>query len=187
MTATTAPTSTSSPSSTGRRERRVEGLVPERTVLGISLLAIGLVVFGGLVVPDLDRYTLLLVSAVCLIAFAFTREYGFAVPAGITGGLGTMVLVTTSVTNDPLVTGSAFFLCIAGGFISIWLLGLVAQPRATHPWPLVPATVLGIMGLAVLTKTPSAVDWLTAGIALALVAGGTALVLRHRSSGETPA
>ena len=29
---------------------------------------------------------------VCLVAFAFTREYGFAVPAGITGGLGAMVL-----------------------------------------------------------------------------------------------
>ena len=172
--------STASPSSTGRRERKVEGIVPERTILGITLLAIGSVIFAGLVVPDLDRYTLLLVSAVCLVAFAFTREYGFAVPAGITGGLGAMVLVTSSVTNDPLVTGSAFFLCVAGGFVAVWILGLLALPRETHPWPLVPATVLGIMGLAVLTKTPGAIDWLTAGIAVALITGGLGMVVRHR-------
>ena len=176
--------STASPSSTGRRERRVEGVVPERTILGIALLAIGTVVFAGLVVPDLDRYTLLLVSAICLAAFAFTREYGFAIPAGITGGLGAMVLVTSSFANDPAVTGSAFFLCVAGGFAAVWLLGLLALPRETHPWPLVPATILGIMGLAVVTRTPGAIDWLTAGIAVALITGGIALVVRHRS-GET--
>ena len=177
MTATTA-----SPSSARRPERKVEGVVPDRTILGITLLAIGTVVFAGLVVPDLDRYTLLLVSAVCLVAFALTREYGFAVPAGITGGLGAMVLVT-SVTTDPLVAGSAFFLCLACGFIGVWVLGLIALPRETHPWPLVPAAVLGIMGLAVLTRNPGAVDWLTAGIAVALITGGLAMVVRHRRGG----
>ena len=179
MTATTA-----SPSSTGRRARKVEGVVPERTILGITLLAVGSIVFAGLVIPDVDRYTLLLVSAICLAAFALTREYGFAVPAGITGGLGAMVLVT-AVTTDPLVAGSAFFLCLAAGFVSVWVLGLLALPRETHPWPLVPATVLGIMGLAVVTRTPGAVDWLTAGIAVALITGGLAMVVRHRSGAAT--
>ena len=179
-------TATASSSSTARRERKVEGVVPDRTILGVTLLAIGAVVFAGLVVPDLDRFTLLLVSAVCLVAFAFTREYGFAVPAGITGGLGAMVLVTSTVTNDPAITGSAFFLCVAGGFVAVWVLGLLALPRETHPWPLVPATVLGIMGLAVLTRTPGVIDWLTAGIAVALITGGVVLVARHRR-GETAA
>jgi hypothetical protein len=173
MTAATA-------SSTTRRERRVEGVVPERTILGVTLLAIGLVVIGGFVVPDLDRYTLVLVSAVCLGAFALTREYGYAVPAGITGGVGAMVLVTSSMVNDPAVSGSAFFLCLAGGFIAVWVLGLFALPRETHPWPLVPATVLGIMGLAILTQTPAAFDWLKAGIAVALITGGLVLIVRRR-------
>jgi hypothetical protein len=181
----TTTTASSSASSDGGRQRKIEGVVPDRAILGITLLAIGSVVFAGLVVPDLDRYTLLLVSAVCLVAFAFTREYGFAVPAGITGGLGAMVLVTATVTNDPLVSGSAFFLCLAGGFVTVWVLGLLALPRETHPWPLVPATVLGIMGLAVVTKTPGAIDWLTAGIAVVLITGGLAMVVRHRRGGPT--
>jgi hypothetical protein len=172
MTAATAPTT--------RRERKVEGVVPERTILGITLLAIGLVVIGGFLVRDLDRYTLILVSAVCLGAFAMTREYGYAVPAGITGGVGAMVLVTSSIANDPAVSGSAFFLCLAGGFVAVWVLGLFALPRETHPWPLVPATVLGIMGLAILTQTPAAFDWLKAGIAVALITGGIVMIVRRR-------
>ena len=74
------------------RVRRVEGLLPERTVLGLTLLAIGAIILAASVVPGVDRYTLLGVSAATLVAFASTREYGFAIPAGITGGLGTMVL-----------------------------------------------------------------------------------------------
>jgi hypothetical protein len=60
------------------------------------------------------------------------------------------------------------------------VLGLLALPRETHPWPLVPATVLVIMGLAIVTRTPGAVDWLTAGIAIALITGGIVLVARAR-------
>ena len=180
----TAATASPSHTSKAPRERKVEGVVPERTILGLTLLAIGLVVIGGLFVPDLDRYILLLVSAVCLVAFALTREYGFAIPAGITAGIGSMVLVTSSIANDPLLSGSAFFLCMAGGFTAVWVLGLFALPRETHPWPLVPATVLGIMGLAVLTQNPAAFDWLKAGIALALIAGGLVMVVRHRLAQE---
>ena len=173
MTAATAP-------ARAPRERHVEGVVPERTILGITLVAIGLIVLAGFAIDNLDRYTLIGVSAVCLLAFVATREYGYAVPAGITGGVGSMVLVTSSIANDPAASGSAFFLCMAGGFLAVWLLGLVAKPRETHPWPLVPATVLGIMGLAILTQTPAAIDWLKIGIGLALATGGVVLVLRHR-------
>ena len=178
-------TTTSSTVPVTRRERRVEGVVPERTVLGITLLAIGLVVLAGRFVDGLDRYTLVLVSAVCLGAFALTREYGYAVPAGITGGIGSMVLVTSSITNDPLLSGSAFFLCVAVGFAAVWVLGLLAVPRETHPWPLVPATILAFMGLAVYSQNPSAVDWLVAGIAIVLIAGGSAMVLRRRATANS--
>lgn len=181
MTATATTSAAPAGTRPGRRQRRVEGVVPERTILGVTLLAIGVVVLAGFVAPDLSRYTLALVSAVCLVAFALTREYGYAIPAGITGGLGSMVIVTSSITNDPLITGSAFFLCMASGFAAVWVLGLLADPRETHPWPLVPATILGIVGLAILTQTPAAIDWLKIGIALALVAAGAAMVVRGRA------
>ena len=161
------------------RTRRVEGVVPEGSILGVTLLAIGSIVLAGFLVPDLERYTLLAISAVLLGAFALTREYGFAIPAGITGGLGTMVYLVTGGSIDPALTAGVVFLSMAGGFASIWLLGLAALPRTTHPWPLVPALVLGLLGTAFAARQPGAIEWIQAGVALALVAGGAALVLRR--------
>jgi hypothetical protein len=160
------------------RTRRVEGIVPEGTVLGGTLLAIGTIVLAGFVAPDLERYTLLAISAVLLGAFALTREYGYAIPAGITGGLGTMVYLVTSGSIDPASVPAAVFLAVAGGFAGIWLLGLAALPRSTHPWPLVPALILALLGTAFAARQPGAIDWIQAGVALALVVGGTVMVLR---------
>jgi hypothetical protein len=161
------------------RTRRIEGVVPERTVLGATLATIGAIVLLGFAVPDVERYTVLAVSAVLLVAFAVTREYGFAIPAGITGGIGTMVLLVTSGTIDPTLTPAVVLLSIAGGFASIWLLGLAALPRTTHPWPLIPALILGLLGAAFAAREPGAITWIQAGVALALVVAGTAMVLRR--------
>jgi hypothetical protein len=161
------------------RARRVEGLVPERLVLGVALFAIGGVVLAGFAIQDLDRWTLAGVSIVSLVAFALTREYGFAIPAGITGGLGAMVLLASSGSVDPASEAAAVLLPFAAGFLGVWVLGLVARPREIHPWPLVPAAIIGLVGLANLARQPMAIGWIQAGIALALVAAGIVLVLRR--------
>jgi hypothetical protein len=164
------------------RVRRVEGIVPDRTVLGLTLLAIGSIILAGFAIQGFDRYTLVGVSAICLIAFALSREYGFAIPGGITGGLGTMVLITSSGPLDPMTTSTVFFLSLAAGFAAIWVLGLLAVPRETHPWPLAPATVLGTLGFLAAAGQPSAFAWVQAGIATILVVGGAGMVLRRRQN-----
>jgi hypothetical protein len=161
------------------RTRRIEGVVPEGPVLGLTLLSIGAVILAGFAVPDLQRYQLLIISAILLAAFALTREYAFAIPAGLTGGLGTMILLTTSGTLDPASVAAVPFLSLSGGFLVIWLLGLVALPRSTHPWPLVPATVLGLMGAGIVARQPMTIDWIQAGIATVLVIAGAAILLRR--------
>jgi hypothetical protein len=162
------------------RIRRIEGVVPERTVLGITLAAIGAIVLTGFAAADLERFTLLAISAVLLVAFAVTREFGYAIPAGITGGLGTMVYFVTSGTLDPTLVPAVVFLSMAAGFAGIWALGLAALPRTIHPWPLVPATILGLLGIAFATRNLVVIDWIQAGVALLLVIAGAAMVLRHR-------
>ena len=165
--------------STTPRVRRVEGLLPERAVLGITLLAIGSTIIASFVVPGLDRYTLVAISAILLTSFAVSREYGFAIPAGVTGGMGAMVLITSSGPLAPSVAGSVFFLCLATGFASIWLLGLLAQPRETSPWPLAPAAILGTLGILIAAGQPQAFNWVQAGVAVVLMVGGVAMVLRR--------
>jgi hypothetical protein len=161
------------------RTRRIEGVVPERPVLGATLLAIGAIVLTGFVAPDIERYALLSISAVLLVAFALTREYAYAIPAGITGGVGTMVYLVTSGSIAPASVPATVFLSLAGGFATVWLLGLAARPRTTHPWPLVPATILGLIGTAFAAGQPGALDWIQAGVALVLVVAGAGLVLRR--------
>ena len=161
------------------RQRRVEGVVPEGRLLGITLLIIGTIIAAGFVFDDLDRYTLLAVSVTCLVAFALSREYGFAIPAGITGGLGTAVLFITGGTFGPAATPGVLFLSVAGGFAAVWLLGLLAKPIERHPWPLVPAAILGSLGVAFAAGQPGAIAWVQVGIAAVIIVAGLGLVLRR--------
>jgi hypothetical protein len=166
--------------STGTRpQRRVEGVVPERRLLGAFLLVIGTIIATGLVSDQFSQYTLLAVSAASLVAFALSREYGYAIPAGITGGLGTAAyLIANGVFAAPY-TPAVFFLSMAGGFLAIWLLGLIAVPQEKHPWPLVPATVLGAFGLAFAAGQPGAIQWIQVAIAAVIIVAGAGLLLRH--------
>ncbi len=165
------------------RERRVEGIFPERPVLGTVLATIGIIVLAGFLLTDFDRYQLVAVSAVCLIAFGFTREYGFAVPAGIIGGLGLGVLLATVVAAPDV--SAAFMVSVAGGFAAIWLIGLFASPTERHPWPLIPTAVIGTVGASLITRNPAVLDWLQIGIAIALVMAGILAVVRRRSANDS--
>ena len=61
---------------------------------------------------------------------------------------------------------------LAVGFAIVWVLGLVARPAETHPWPLVPAALLGSIGVAAATDLPIIANVAMAGFALALVVVG---------------
>ena len=174
---------TSTPSTVVRRPR-VEGIVPERRLLGSVLLVIGGILAAGFVLPDLDRYTLVAISLTLLAAFGLTREYGYAIPAGITGGLGTAILAISAGTFGPAMTPAVLFLSFAGGFLAVWVLGTLASPRIVHPWPLVPAAILGSLGFAFAAGQPGATTWVQIGVATFVVLAGLALILRRD---DTPA
>lgn len=162
-----------------RPPRRVEGLLPERAVLGMTLIGIAAIVAAGALIPNLDRWTLLGVSALTLTAFALSREYGFAIAAGITGGLGTAIALVTSGSIAPAMTAAAVFLPVAAGFAAVWVLGLVARPRGTHPWPLFPATILGSLGASIALEMPGLIDWVGAGLAVAFALAGIGMLVRR--------
>ena len=162
-----------------RPARHVEGIVPERTLLGITLVAIGLIVAAGFFIEGVSQYTLVAVSLTLLASFALSREYGYAIPAGITGGLGTAVLLIADQTFAAQYTPAVFFLSLAGGFLAVWILGLGADPRERHPWPLVPAIILGAIGLAFASGQPGAVDWVRVAIAAVIVIAGVGMLLRR--------
>ena len=153
----------------------------DRSVLGGVLIAIAAVVVLGRLVDGASDYTLAAISAICLVAFAFTRSYGYAVATGITGGLGLGVVVAAGGTLVAAEDVAAAFLgALALGFVAVWLLGRAAQPSETDPWPLVPAAILGTIGLALATRTPALTDALVAVVAIVLVVAGVRTVVRAR-------
>ena len=150
--------------------RPMDGILPEKLVGGIVLVAIGLLLVASYFIPGFGQYTLLGVAIICAIAFALTREYGFAVATGITGGLGVGVLASSTAT-DPY-DGVIFMASFAAGFLAVWLLGLLAKPRETNPWPLIPAALFGAVAVTIVTETSILLDTVIALAVIALIAGG---------------
>jgi hypothetical protein len=150
--------------------RSLDGILPEKAVGGLVLVAIGLIVIASYAIPGFGEWALLAVGITCLVAFALTREYGYAVATGITGGLGVGVLLTTRYT-DPY-DGVAFLLAFAGGFVAVWILGLVAKPRETNPWPFIPAILFAAVAVTIVTETSTLLDALVVVAVIALIAGG---------------
>lgn len=154
--------------------------MPDGPVVGMVLVAVAAIVLISAAVPDLSRYQLVAISAVCLIGFALTREYGLAVPAGVIGGGGIGLLIITGGT-DPINAG-LFLLGIAGGFGAIWILGMLARPPERHPWPLVPAAVIGLVGGSITIGRPELIDWVFIAAAVIAAVIGVGLLVRRASS-----
>jgi hypothetical protein len=178
MTAETQPSS-------GHVERQhyVEGILPERSVAGLVLIVIGAIIVISRLVPGTGQYVLLAVGITCLVAFLLTREYGWAVAAGIISGFGVGVILS-SLYADP-TDGMAFMLSVAGGFAAVWILGFAADPPERNPWPLVPAVILAAVGISIITDMPGLVDWVIVAIAVILVLVGLRAFRAERNAKAT--
>ena len=150
--------------------RSLDGILPEKAVGGLVLVAIGIVIAAGQLIPGFGQYTLLAIGVICLIAFALTREYGYAVATGITGGLGVGV-VLSGLANDPY-DGVIFMGSFAAGFLAVWVLGLGAKPRETNPWPLIPAVIFAAIAVTIATESPMLLQIIIAIAVVALIGGG---------------
>ena len=148
--------------------------MPERRLLGIVLLIIGTIVAAGFILDSVDRYTLVAISATLLVAFGLSREYGYAVPAGITGGLGTAVLIISAGTFGPTATPAVLFLSIAGGFTAVWILGLLAVPHRSQYRGRSSRLILGSVGLAFASRSARRHQLDPGGVAAAIVIAGAA-------------
>ena len=165
------------------RARRVEGVLPAERVLGSVLAVVGAVLLAGFVIHDLQRWSMLLVSATTLIAFLLTREYGFGVAAGITGGIGTGIAIITGALViggiTPATAPGWLLLSSGAGFVAAWILGWFASPIERHPWPLVPGFLIGSIGAAIAAGQPSWIEWIQVAVALLLVTGGVVAIFRR--------
>lgn len=148
-------------------------------VFGTLLVAVGGILLAARYVKigSAPLWLLGLGVAFSLIAI-LGRSYASLVAGMVLLGVGAgMVLESRGVGGVP--RASWLPLCLAAGFLGIWLLSMVLQLRH-HWWPLVPAVVLALYGgIGLLGRVPAEVaelvlDWWP----LALVIAGGILVFK---------
>ena len=141
------------------------------------LIAVGVPMLGTYVLPDVGLYIVLALGLVFLAAFAFTRAYGFLVPGGILAGLGIGVALTPYVSQG-MMSGALVVGALAVGFATVGI--LVMHLEDAHPWPFIPAAILGTVSLFMAIGQPDALRWLSIVVAVAMIVGGSWLMLRRR-------
>lgn len=156
---------------------RAAGLIPTEIAVGILLAAIGIVTAITFALPDFGPYGPLVIGLVCVALFAVTREYGFAVPAGIVTGVGVATAVAAGLPEDWVAP--AFMFAMAAGFAGIWLLGLLAIPSTAHVWPFVPAAILAVIGGLLAAGREDALVYVQLLVAAVFVVAGIWMVARY--------
>jgi hypothetical protein len=159
--------------------RSIDRPLNDKAVGGLVLVAIGILLVASYAIAGFGEYLLLGIAIVFGIAFAATRAYGYAIATGITGGMGVGVLLSTQY-SDPM-DGVAFLAAFAAGFAAAWLLGLLAAPRETNPWPLLPAAILAAVAVTVATGNELILNVVIVIAVVAMIAGGLKLVRDARS------
>ncbi|MFZ2488093.1 MAG: hypothetical protein WAZ19_08210 [Anaerolineae bacterium] len=158
----------------------------DRSVAGILLIVIGLLVFASMVI-DLPNMEHLVLPGLALIFLAWgllTREFGLIIPGGVLAGiaLGTYLLQVPFTDLGEQNQGGVFLVAFSVGWALISLLSLLTR-QGFQWWPLIPGGIIGLVGLALLRGGAAMRLLELAGYAwpLILVAVGASLLLRRRS------
>ncbi|MGH2348573.1 MAG: hypothetical protein ACRDFT_03785 [bacterium] len=119
--------------------------VERRRVLpGIILIVLGVVFLLAQQGRVGGQAVVAAIGIAFLVAFLYTRNYGFLVPGGIMTGLGLGIIYQSQADR-----GWAVLLGLGLGFVSIYALDvLTGGRRGGQWWPLIPGGILTFFGLA---------------------------------------
>lgn len=124
-----------------------------RVITGIALILIGALALLGQVTQS-TQLALLAPAGLGVIFLAWgliTHSFGLLVPGGILLGIGLgAYLITGPYSNlESDTQGGLFMLAFAGGWFLISLFSPLTTQRFQW-WPLIPGTIIGAVGLALL-------------------------------------
>ncbi len=124
-----------------------------KLVAGIALILIGLLALAAQVIGT-EWLGLLFLPALGLIFLVWggiARSVGLLIPGGILGGisLGVFLIERMPALSTGGASGGVFLLSFALGWGLITLLSAVFTDRV-HWWPLIPGTIMALIGGALL-------------------------------------
>lgn len=158
----------------------------DRVILGVMLIAIGLLAFLSQVI-DLPHIEWLILPGLALIFLLWgliSREIGLLIPGGILAGIALGIYLITGPYAGQIEEnqGGVFLLAFSAGWALISLLSLLSK-QGFQWWPLIPGGIIGLVGLAILRGGAAMRLLELMGYAwpLILVAVGVYLLLKRRS------
>ncbi len=156
-----------------------------RVILGVMLIAIGLLVFLSQVI-DLPQIELLILPSLALIFLIWgliTREIGLVIPGGVLAGIALGVYLISGPYAGQIEEnqGGIFLLAFSAGWALITLLSPLTKQRFQW-WPLIPGAIIGLVGLAVMRggAAMQLLEILGYAWPLILVAVGIYILLKRR-------
>src|SRR5713226_6408186 len=114
-----------------------------RSLPGVILILLGVIFIIGQRLGVGGEGVVAAIGLAFLIAFAFTRNYGFLVPGGIMTGLGIGIVYQARAERG----GAPVLMGLGLGCLSIYALDVVGRRAVWGWWPLIPGGVLTLVGL----------------------------------------
>ena len=153
-----------------------------RATGGILLIAVGLLLLAGQII-HVDHLFLPMLGGIFILASIAQRNPGLMVPGGILMGIGVGSFLTDNVfwgMAEP-ARGGLFLVSLAGGFALITMLSAMFT-RHTQIWALFPATIIGLIGGALLIggSAVNVVAFLGQVWPVFLILGGLMMLVQRR-------
>lgn len=113
-------------------------------VAGGILLIVGAFLLALEFLPDLAFLMPLLIGLALLGIFLLVRSAALLSAGGVITGIGVGIL--TAAQGSPDFGGAGVLVSVGGGFLLVWLFGLMFGIPAVRSWPLVPGLALIALG-----------------------------------------
>lgn len=163
--------------------------VQSQFVVGGVLVVVGLLLLLGQVF-DLGAWVLVILATIFAGAGIATRDEGWFIPSGILAGIGLGALLQElGMIAGDMAEGGVFLLAFAMGWLSITAMTRIFSAKWTL-WPLIPATVMVLIGAPLLVGGPAEValgfviELLARSWPLGLIAGGIWIIVAQRRKAE---
>jgi hypothetical protein len=140
--------------------------------LGVMFAIVQLTGVGG-------EAVVAVIGGALLIAYAFTRHYGYLVPGGILTGLGLGIIWQAAVLSDA---GGAVLVGLGAGFLTIYLVDLFVRGNGALWWPIIPGGITLTIGLLLETGNGGTLEGAAPLWPIILVVIGGVLLLRQLAS-----
>ena len=146
-----------------------------RSVAGVVLIVLGVLFLLEQRLEVGGEAVVALIGMAFLTAYALTRQYGFLVPGGIMTGLGIGIISENRFDGK----GAPILLGLGAGFLAIYAISSFRGRMPGDWWPLIPGTVLAVIGLMLATEATGALASVGRWWPLVLILIGLYVVVRR--------